>query len=202
MYRVTCSSCGSSYDALTAPECSCLQPVRSVRCPKCSACFCRDAAQLETFWLNAPPELWSRRLSAANARPAPAAAPSPETLTRPLVLFADDDPTGRAIAARVIESLGYGVILAANGEDALAKAREHQPELIITDALMPRLDGREMGRTVKRELPQTKVVVITSVYKDPRYKYEALRDFAVDDYLKKPVNPAELREVILKHLPQ
>jgi CheY-like chemotaxis protein len=203
MYRVTCSSCGNPYDALAAPECSCLQPVRSVRCPNCAACFCRDAAQLETFWLNAPPELWSRRLAAANARPTPAAAPSQtETLIRPLVLFADDDPTGRAIATRVIQSLGYGVIVAANGEDALAIAREHQPELIITDALMPRLDGREMGRTVKRELPRTKVVVITSVYKDARYKYEALRDFGVDDYLKKPINPGELRDVILKHLPK
>ena len=57
-----------------------------------------------------------------------------------------------------------------------------------------------MSRIVKAERPRTKVVVITSVYKDPRYKYEALKDFAVDDYLPKPVKPAELREVVTKHL--
>ncbi|HEX2835246.1 MAG TPA: response regulator [Thermoanaerobaculia bacterium] len=194
MYDVTCSSCGQSYDALQAPDCSCLQPVRSVRCPHCEACFCRDRAQLDKFWQNAPAGMWARR----RARPEAAS----ETLTRPLILFADDDPTGRAIATRVIQSLGYGIVVAANGEEALNKAREHRPELIITDALMPRLDGREMGRIIKSEIPETKVVVITSVYKDPRYKYEALKDFAVDDYLKKPVNPTELRDLILKHLKQ
>ena len=196
MYRVTCISCGQPFDATTAPDCDCLQPVRSVRCPNCASCLCRNPQALEKFWENATPELWARRRLAASASSEPAQA----TLTRPLILFADDDPTSRAIATRVIQSLGFGVIVAVNGEEALAKAREHHPELIITDALMPRLDGREMSRIVKSEIPNTKVVVITSVYKDARYKYEALRDFRVDDYLKKPVNPAELRDVILKHL--
>lgn len=125
---------------------------------------------------------------------------SEEVLKRPLVMFADDDRVGRAIASRLIQSLGFGVVLAVNGEDALDKAREHRPELIITDALMPRLDGREMSRIIKSEIPSTKVVVITSVYKDARYKYEAMKDFAVDDYLRKPINEDELRKVILKYL--
>lgn len=117
-----------------------------------------------------------------------------------MVLFADDDPTGRAIAARVISALGYGVAVAEDGQQALEIARSYKPDLIITDAFMPRLDGREMGRTIKRELPATKVVVITSVYKDPRYKHEALRDFQVDAYLHKPVNPTELRTTVRKFL--
>jgi CheY-like chemotaxis protein len=199
MYRVTCTSCGKPYDALKAPDCSCLQPVRSVRCPNCAACFCDDAAQLERFWKDAPPELWNRRRAAA-AAVSTSENNAAADITRPLVLFADDDPTGRAIASRVIQTLGFGVVVAVNGEEALAKARELKPELIITDALMPRLDGREMGRIVKTEMPNTKVVVITSVYKDPRYKYEALRDFAVDEFLKKPINPADLRELVLKYL--
>jgi len=194
MYRVECISCGKAFDAEAAPSCNCLQPVRSVRCPNCASCFCRDE-KLDEFWRNAPSSLWARRREKPEA---PIASDAP--LKRPLVLFADDDPTGRAIATRVIQSLGFGVIVAAQGEEALAKAREHQPELIITDAMMPRLDGREMGRIVKSELPSTKVVVITSVYKDARYKSEAMSKFAVDDYLKKPVNPTELRDVILKHL--
>lgn len=197
MYRVTCTSCGKPFDAMKAPGCTCLQPVRSVRCPNCAACFCRDETQLEAFWTNAPAELWARRR--ASSTPASPSAPS-DAPPRPLVLFADDDPIGRAIATRVIQSLGFGVIAAVNGEEALLKAREHHPELIITDALMPRLDGREMSRIIKSELPGTKVVVITSVYKDPRYKYEAMRDFGVDDYMKKPVNAAELREVILRYV--
>lgn len=199
MYRVTCPSCGKPYDATKAMECNCLQPVRSYRCPNCAACFCSSQETLDTFWRDAPPEMWQRRRTRTEASPA-AINETPDTVKRPLVLFADDDPTGRAIATRVIQSLGYGCVVAVNGEEALAMAREYTPELIITDALMPRLDGREMGRIIKAERPATKVVVITSVYKDPRYKYEAMKDFAVDDYLPKPVKPAELRQVVTKHL--
>ena len=194
MDRVTCSACGKSFDALKAQDCSCEQPLRSVQCPSCGSCFCGDAAKLEKFWASAGPEMRARRRNAVEALPAG------ETFPRPLVLFADDDRTGRTIAAKVVESLGFGVIVAANGEEALAMARAHKPELIITDALMPRLDGREMSRVIKRELPETKIVVVTSVYKDPRYKHEALRDFAVDAYLQKPIDALQLREIVTRYL--
>jgi CheY-like chemotaxis protein len=199
MDRVTCVSCGRPFDAGKAVECSCIQPVRSYRCPHCASCFCGDPATLDQFWRDASPELQQRRRASAAARTPFENTPA-ENVVRPLVLFADDDPTGRLIAARVIQSMGYGVVVAANGDEALKLAREYKPELIITDALMPRLDGREMGRIVKSELPETKLVVITSVYKDPRYKHEAKRNFAVDEYLAKPVNPEQLREIVGKHL--
>ncbi len=195
MYRVDCISCGRPFDALKAPECSCLQPVRSYRCPNCAACLCKDEKKLEAFWRDAPPEMWQRR----RTQTAPEAAAVAE-VKRPLVLFADDDATGRAIATRVISSMGFGVIVASNGEEALGLAREHRPELIITDALMPRLDGREMARIIKSEIPATKIVVITSVYKDARYKTEAIREFQVDDYLPKPIDPKSLRELVTRFL--
>ena len=198
MYRVTCVSCGKPYDATKAQECSCLQPVRSYRCPHCAACFCKSGKSvLDSFWRDAPPELWQKRRERTHE-----AAPNvdAESITRPMVLFADDDPTGRAIASRVIASLGYGVAVAENGERALELARAYKPELIVTDALMPRLDGREMSRIIKSELPSTKIIVITSVYKDPRYKHEALRDFGADEYVNKPVSPSRLRELLHKHL--
>ncbi|HEX6086516.1 MAG TPA: response regulator [Thermoanaerobaculia bacterium] len=195
---MTCTSCGKAYDAEKAPECSCLQPVRTYRCPHCAGCFCSaPKSVVDTFWREASEEMWQRRRArAASIEPN---AP-PDVIARPMVLFADDDPTGRAIAARVISALGYGVAVAEDGQQALEIARSYKPDLIITDAFMPRLDGREMGRTIKRELPATKVVVITSVYKDPRYKHEALRDFQVDAYLHKPVNPTELRTTVRKFL--
>jgi CheY-like chemotaxis protein len=187
---------------MRATACSCIQPVRSVRCAHCAACLCSNATALEKFLHDAPPELRLRLRTApeSTARDTDQSATEQRATDRPTVLFADDDPTGRAIATRVIESLGYAVIVASNGEEALQAARDHRPSLIITDALMPRLDGREMGRIVKSELPGTKVVVITSVYKDPRYKHEALRNFAVDEYMPKPINPAALRALVTKHL--
>lgn len=200
MYRVTCPSCGKAYDAEKAADCHCLQPMRTVQCPHCAACLCNQGKDVfDEFWRNAPPELRARRRAAAPAVFSDENEP-PETITHPMVMFADDDPTGRAIAKRVVASLGYGVALAKNGEEALAIARLYRPELIITDALMPRLDGREMGRLIKKESPDTKVVVITSVYKDPRYKYEAFRTFGIDEFLTKPINPGDLRAVVQKYL--
>jgi CheY-like chemotaxis protein len=199
MYRIQCRSCSRPYDAEKAADCSCLQPVRSVRCPHCAACSCTaPKAFRDAFWRDATPALWERRRATLEDT----GAPQHTNLdgTRPIVLFADDDATGRVIARRVVASLGYDIALAENGLEALELARRYKPELIITDALMPHLDGREMGRLFKLENPSTKVVVITSVYKDPRYKYEAFRNFGADEFLTKPVNPGELRAIIQKYL--
>lgn len=200
MYRITCPSCGKLYDALKSADCTCLQPVRSFLCPHCASCFCSaPTAFHRQFWRDAPPELAQRRRAGQERLgQAPTAADLPEG--KPIVLFADDDATGRAIARQVIRNLGFGVIIAEDGEAALSLARQYKPELIITDALMPRRDGRDLARIVKEELPATKIIVITSVYKDPRYKHEAMSRFAVDEYLAKPVKPAELRTLINKYL--
>lgn len=200
MYQQTCTFCKKPYDAETAEECSCLHPVRSLLCPHCMACFCSAGrAVLDEFWRNAPPNVWKRRLASGRTR-------AQESVTGPdadqaVVLFADDDPIARAIAAQVIHAAGYGVIVAANGTEALELARHHRPDLVITDALMPGLDGREVSKTIRSEMASTKIVIITSVYRDLRYRREALRDFAADEYLTKPVSPDRLREILTKHLP-
>lgn len=200
MYRISCTSCRNPYDAETAVECSCLQPVRSLLCPHCSKCFCSAGrGVLDEFWRNAPPSMWQRRLAAGRTRQHSEEIPEPQP-HQDIVLFADDDPIARAIAAQVIRSAGHGVVVAANGTEALELARRYRPRLIITDALMPGLDGREVAKTIRSEMPGIRLVIITSVYKDPRYKHEALRDFAADEYLNKPVSPDRLRQILDKHL--
>ena len=197
MYQVTCPSCSQTFDASAAADCNCLQPVRSFQCPHCSNCFCNSGKEFQDkFWNSAPPGIWDRRRK-RTARPVEA---SDSDIPRPMVLFADDDSVGRAIARQTIHNLGFGVVIAANGEEALELARKHRPELIITDAMMPRLDGRELARIIKTEQPDTKVIVITGVYKDPRYKHEAQKSFAVDEYLPKPVRPEALAELVKKYL--
>jgi len=197
MYQVTCPSCSQTFDASAAADCNCLQPVRSFQCRHCSNCFCSSGKEFQDkFWNSAPPDLWDRRRR-RTARPVEA---SDSDIPRPMVLFADDDSVGRAIARQTIRNLGFGVVLAANGEEALELARKHRPELIITDAMMPRLDGRELARIIKTEQPEIRVIVITGVYKDPRYKHEAQKRFAVDEYLAKPVRPEALAELVKKYL--
>lgn len=200
MYRITCQSCGLAYDATKAADCSCLSMSGSFACTHCGACFCSASPDfIDRFWIDAPEQLWRRRRSRAlTAAGEDQAEIDP---TKPIILFADDDPTGRRIAQRVIRELGYAVLLAKDGEELFERAKQIRPELVITDALMPRRDGREAARLIRKELPRTKIVVITSVYKDLRYKQEALKDFGVDEYLTKPVSPETLRAVIHRLLP-
>ena len=192
VYKVTCPSCGRPYDAMKALDCDCLENVRSFRCPNCAACFCKAPQAFKSaFWANAPKALVERRKQI----PPPTGTHQP-VITRPLVLFAEDDATARSIARRVISSLKRGIITAKDGEEALKMARQFWPDLVITDALMPKLDGREVARLIKEEMPRTRVVVITGLYKDRRYRDEAIDKFGVDDYLAKPLAPAALREIV------
>jgi CheY-like chemotaxis protein len=198
VYKVNCPSCGRPFDAAKAQDCDCLETVRSFRCPNCAACFCKAPQTFKkAFWAAAPRDLVERR----KQQPPPTGthAPfTPETVTRPLVLFAEDDATARSIARRVVPTLKRGIMTAKDGEEALAMAREFSPELVITDALMPKVDGREVARIIKLEMPRTRVVVITGLYKDRRYRDEAIDKFGVDDYIAKPVTPAALREIVEK----
>ena len=199
VYNVQCQACKQTFDTVAAVDCDCLELVRTFRCPKCNSCFCTASSSFKReFWGKAPKELHDRRkkLPATEGEPNPAV----ELLKRPAILFADDDAVSRSIARRVITSAGYGVITAINGEDALRLAREYLPEVIVADAFMPHVDGREVARTSKKEVPGVRVIVISGLYKDPRYKHEAIRDFAVDEYLTKPVRPAALREAIARQL--
>lgn len=86
--------------------------------------------------------------------------------------------------------------------DALELARRYRPQLVFTDALMPRLDGREMARRIKED-PDTaaaKVVVMTALYTNVKYRSEGFKVYKVDDYLAKPLGFEQLRAVLQKHL--
>jgi two-component system response regulator YesN len=124
----------------------------------------------------------------------------PADLKRPLIVIADDDPTSRAVTQKIAAGLEFGVLIANNGRELLELVRQHKPELVITDALMPYLDGREAARIIKEEFPGTRVVLMTSVYKDNRYKNEAMFAYKADAYLIKPVSPRDLRAAIVQNL--
>jgi len=200
-YSVICHKCQTRFDALAEPWCHCLSSERSVECPSCKTCFCNAPAAKAAFWKGAPQEMRDRRTQEARVVfSAPEVAP--EQLKRPLVLLVDDETVIQRVATRAIESFGYGVLVATNGEQGLELARRHKPELVLTDALMPKLDGREMARQLKQD-PETakiKVVLMTALYKGIKYEQEARRAYRVDDYVTKPLDVTQLRAVLQKHL--
>ena len=109
---------------------------------------------------------------------------------RTTLLLADDDPTITNSLVPFFERAGFHVLTAANGADALEKIQAHRPDLIVLDVLMPRMDGREVLRRLRRGGLQTPVILLTQVG-DAGERALALEEGA-DDYLNKPFESHEL----------
>jgi CheY-like chemotaxis protein len=203
-YEVTCFSCRVPYDALDADWCSCLAKERSLVCTNCLSCFCKaPPSYKEKFWVEAPPRLFERKTAEGRRQDAALTTnPPKDQVTRPLVLTVEDDEEIQTIVQRVCANLGYGFIWANNGQDGLDLAREYKPNLILSDAFMPKLDGREMCRILKEEPlgADIRMVVMTGLYTDTKYRSEAVKRFHVDDYIAKPVAVTDLINLLQKHL--
>ena len=203
-YLVECFNCGGIHDAMQAEWCSCLTKERSLVCANCLSCFCKaPPSYKEKFWLEAPARLFERKSAELkHQQVSPGANPSPDFATRPLVLLVEDDENIQVIVQRVTTKLGYGFITASNGLDGLSVARRYKPDLILSDAFMPKLDGREMCRMLREEpgFEQCRMVVITGLYTDTKYKNEALKRFKVDEYIAKPVSIGDLVALLERYL--
>jgi CheY-like chemotaxis protein len=197
-YVVDCVSCSHRFDALKADWCSCLATERTLVCPSCLKCFCASPRPWrQHFWSEAPKEMWDAKLKVHKHIP-PRVNPPPNQAGRPLLLVVDDEPVVREAAARVAEREGFHVIVAEDGPEGIVSAKEYRPDVVLTDALMPRMDGREMCRRLKDD-PRTghaKIVVMTSLYKGQRYKSEALAEFGADAYLVKPLEAETLAKTL------
>lgn len=113
------------------------------------------------------------------------------------ILVVDDEQQITRMLRMALQSSGYGVETAANGEEALRKFEAHRPDLVITDLAMPGMDGLELTRII-RESAQTPIIVL-SVRDADAVKVEAL-DEGADDYLTKPFSMPELQARVRVHL--
>lgn len=85
---------------------------------------------------------------------------------------------------------------ASDGELAWPQILEQKPDIVITDIKMPFMDGLQLAGLIRRELPDTRIVILSG-YSEFEYAQEALR-IGVTEYLLKPITPRQLREVIEK----
>jgi len=112
--------------------------------------------------------------------------------TPPLILIVDDVPDNLEILQLRLESQGYEIILAGDGDEALATIRERLPDLVLLDIMMPKLDGIGAVKALKADssLPFIPVILVTAraYAKDVIAGLEA----GADDYLTKPVDHAAL----------
>lgn len=112
------------------------------------------------------------------------------------VLAVDDYASIRNTMKELLLSLGLNYLEAENGLAALEILKEKQVDLIISDLVMPEMDGFELTETVKTS-PQWRSVpvVIISTHTDSRYIFKALK-LGADDYLTKPATPEMLSLVL------
>jgi signal transduction histidine kinase len=111
------------------------------------------------------------------------------------ILLVDDEEDIRAVLQMTLMDLGYRVLTAGNGEDALALFVSERPELILTDIKMPSMDGIELLQRVKRENPEAEVIMITG-HGDMNLAIKSLKHEATD-FITKPINVDAL-EISLK----
>jgi len=121
------------------------------------------------------------------------------------ILVVDDDPDILDVLTMILESQGYHVVTAQNGVEGLAQIEAEEPDLMVLDLLMPKMDGFAVYKKLQdpkwakyRDMP---ILVLTSVREEAsrrRYELETGRKLEVDDYIEKPFSPDILLERVDK----
>ena len=107
------------------------------------------------------------------------------------VLVVDDDPVIVRLLRVNFEMEGYKVITAADGEEGLAVARSERPDVIVSDIMMPRLDGLAFTAALKADKAMATIPIVLLSAKAQNADIDAGLDIA-DDYVTKPFDPLEL----------
>jgi DNA-binding response OmpR family regulator len=119
------------------------------------------------------------------------------------ILVVDDEPAIVDMLAYNLERANFEVAIARDGEEALAKAQQEQPDLIILDLMLPRLDGLEVCRALRRERD---VPIIMLTARDSEVDRVVGLELGADDYVVKPFSVRELmarvKSVLRRSIPR
>ncbi|WP_017307209.1 response regulator [Spirulina subsalsa] len=116
------------------------------------------------------------------------------------ILVADDVAENREVLVKRLECWGFKVFEAEDGEDAIAQAAQHHPDLIFMDIRMPKLNGIEASQRIQQILtpPLPKIIALTaSVFEEDRTKILAS---GCDDFIRKPFQEQEILNSLTRHL--
>src|SRR5512136_1318763 len=108
------------------------------------------------------------------------------------ILIVDDNPTGRNLLCRILQRQGCEVLEASDGMEGIEISRLHKPDLIISDALMPKMDGFNFLRTLKKDPQLQKIpfVFYSAVYTDQKDE-ELAYSLGACAFIAKPKEPDE-----------
>nr|WP_315848530.1 EAL domain-containing protein [uncultured Rhodoferax sp.] len=116
------------------------------------------------------------------------------------ILIAEDEPSLRENLQWMLELEGYEVMAACDGADAYAQAQALRPDLVLTDVMMPTLDGYGLVRALREDARTATVPIIMLTAKADRADVRAGMNLGADDYLTKPCRRDELLEAVQARL--
>lgn len=124
--------------------------------------------------------------------PAPAPVLSPAPAAGETILVVDDDQSQLQFTQDILSSAGYRVLTAPGGQQAQAMIKAHQPAVVISDLVMPGLDGMALCKSLRQtESEHYTVFVMMTMHADKQHMIDAF-DIGVDDFVVKPVDASEL----------
>jgi CheY-like chemotaxis protein len=126
----------------------------------------------------------------------------PEPKGRPVILIADDRASSRELLRIVLERAGYDVIEAGDGETAVDRARTGNPDLILLDLQMPKLDGYGVLAALRSDERFRTLPVLALTASAMSGDRERIMAAGFTDYLSKPAGPDKVREVVARLLGQ
>jgi PAS domain S-box-containing protein len=144
-----------------------------------------------TFRIYFPRFLESPPVEQARPKPAPAELPGKET-----ILLVEDEGALLRVARRILERLGYTVLAADNPVAAMALARDHQGpiDLLVTDIIMPQMNGRELSTAFLQQFPDARCVFMSGYTADVIASHGVLPEDVL--FLQKPFTPDQLGTII------
>jgi CheY-like chemotaxis protein len=116
------------------------------------------------------------------------------------ILVADDDPDILSIVSMSLETQGYTVYKATNGREAVDLAREHHPDLILMDMMMPVVSGYEAVGELKADATTKDIIIVGLSAKAMATDMERATDVGIDGYITKPFRIAQVLSVVESYL--
>ncbi len=113
------------------------------------------------------------------------------------VLIADYDANSLDFLIKIIEPLNVQVVKASDGKEAYEKFKEEKPDLVILEAMLPKLHGFDLCLKIFQETKGTiPVIIVSGLYRGPHYRNEALFSFKASDYFEKPLDKKRFIESV------
>jgi DNA-binding response OmpR family regulator len=111
---------------------------------------------------------------------------------RQRVLVVDDEHLIADTLTAILNDQGFEAVAAYNGEEALETARSFQPDTVLTDVLMPRMSGVELGMKLRSELPETRILLFSGQAATSELMRKAQAEGHYFELFPKPIHPEEL----------